>query len=564
MSLDNLTYIQKIILQNRIPEDSDINLFINNKLDFMHDLNKLKDIKKGSDLILQHMKNNNHIVSVTDYDADGINSAAVVHKSFTKLFNYSNFETIVNKRKYGNGINDTLAKNILECHKQNKIDLIITSDHASSDQDRLKILRDHGIDIVLTDHHQIPKNNYPKAANAFINPEREDCDYNMAISGCFVVFLVMVKCHYSLYGIKDINTFNELLPHVAVTTISDVMPLDIVINRYAVKTGLHVMNSLQDPRWGIIKNRLGIGGQYNYTEIGFKLAPLINTANRLDAEDIAFTMLTSDNIDEIKESVSVLLDLTSIRKSVQKKMLISAMEQVGVSRYKNSIVSLLDTNAHINGIVAAMVGNYFHKPAVCFLDSTDGIISGSGRGIVKDFDIYKAFGQINEEDSTIFIKYGGHKGAVGCSIHKDKLDRFKELFDYYSEQQLSKLPKFELKEDLELSGNLLNNGIVREIDRLAPYGQKWKEPIFKSKLKIKKYFKIQNMLKIVFVNSLNVEFQGLYFFNGFDGVNADNFRDMLNINKSYDVYYTPTLNNFANMISLQLNIKKIDIGVDNG
>ena len=552
----NLTDLQELIISNRLTDKSNIEEILNGNLELVKDLDSLKDVGKAGKLINQHMKDGSYIVNVVDYDCDGLNSGAVLDKCFRNQLEYKNVKTIPNKRKYGNGINNTILEQVLIEHNRKPIGLFITADHGSSDRKNIKVLRDHGIDVIVTDHHQIPKDNYPKDANVFINNQRDDSEYSKYVSGCFVAFLVMLATYREKHSSVDISKFDDIIPHVAVTTISDVMDLDLALNRHMVNKGTRLINSLKYPLWSILKKTLQITTLIDYHEISFTIAPLINTANRMNCEEIAFTMLTSNDNDVIYESIKKLMRISIHKRKVQKELLGNAMNQVKYSNNKHSAVVNLESDIAVNGIISAQLGSYFGVPSVCFIRGDNDVIKGSGRANIPRLSILDIFKHIQQEDETIIKKFGGHEGAAGCDIYKDKFELFKELFDKKAKELINKLPDTNIVYyDIKYDSNHLSPAIVRELDYIGPYGKSWSKPAILSSFRVKRIMNLGSLLKLNLANTNGGTFEAIYFFNRLDGITKDNCYELLR-DKKVDIIYNPTFNNFI-AVDFQLNIQNI-------
>lgn len=534
IEIEDISNLQRDIIANRISrynidKDSICKYYYNNlKLDL--ELDKLKDIDKAANLLKQHIESNNHIVIATDRDADGINAGCVLYIGLRDIFNVSKLECIVNRRKAENGMSKYVMDRIGNIHSNSKVDLVISSDHGSVDEPSWSTLKSMGIDSICTDHHQVDYNNYPNSATVFINNQRNDSEYFKDVSGCQIAFLLLVKTFILMYPDRDMRELNKLLPYVAITVISDVMSLDNVYNRYTVITGLQEMNSYKSPVWLAIKKLLDITGDITYKDIQLRIAALINTANRTHNEDVAFNLLTANDIGLAYEYGAKLNELNNVRKSVTFELTKVANKKVDLAEYSNSIVSDIDCNFAINGIVASNLGYRYKLPSICFLNNgyTEHL-AGSARAIVKDVSVLDIIKNINTEDNSILIKYGGHKEACGCSIHKDKLNIFKTLFDKYSKQQLDTIDRDDrYKIDKILDVNDINLITAYEVHSIGPYGKDWDEPLFLSMLTIDKIVNKYGIARITFNNNIYAE---VYESN----INLD-FNTLLPNDKFYVIY----------------------------
>ena len=209
-------------------------------------IGQLKDIDKAVRLILDHLNNGTHICVVTDYDSDGVNSAASLHWILSQhIKDKDMLSVIINRRATGNGFTSALIDRIMELHVKKPIGLIITADHGSANNDAFTIFKRAGIATLVTDHHQIPRGGYPDQATVFVNPQRDDSQYPKDISGCVVATLVGLRLWDAAGHLRPDNMSDSSLKnwrHVTlygmISTITDVMPLSSPHNRWWVTTGL--------------------------------------------------------------------------------------------------------------------------------------------------------------------------------------------------------------------------------------------------------------------------------------------------------------------------------------
>lgn len=561
----DFTELQKDILSHRLTDKNITNLdeYTSYKLNLTQNMYELKDLDKAGTIIAEHIKRGSIICSVTDKDSDGLGSAAVGHMAFINIFGYTpevNFFTLVSKRLEGNGITDPLYDKIMELHNRVKLDLIITADHGSSDEANIKRLEANGITVVLTDHHEIPKHNYPNSASVVINPQREDNTVMKTISGCFVLFMTLLATYDKLHGKIDIELFNPLLPFVALTTISDVMSLKEPLNRKVVQAGFNELNSLRNPLWLAMKTIFGINTSIDETEIGFKIAPMINTGNRMDKEELALSLLLSRDFNNATKYAKKFINLSKIRKEEQKRLFIEAELQIAELPYQNSIALLLKSDLAVNGIIAGQIGETYGRPTVCFIDNGSDFISGSARGIFDKFNIIEAFNKIYQIDNNIFVnkKYGGHKMAAGCSVHKSKLNDFRKLFDHCVAEQINihKMDK-SIYIDRYINGDDINPFMIQDLNRLRPYGKDWLYPTFATKLKVKYVNIYGSLIRFTFMTNTGNRLDGMYFINKHSTYNKSEFMEKIGNNVNVIVVYKPYMNNFNGNTSLQLNVVDI-------
>ena len=560
-----LTKLQDTILKDRVVLNNlsefgyTVNDLYNNNFNPLKNIDKLTDIHNAGAMIADAIKNEEHIVLVTDYDADGLSSAYVLNYTFENIFKYKNYTLVVNERIAGNGFNKILNANLMNIHNHNNIGLIITADHGSSDNKSFKELKEYGIGkIIVTDHHTIPKNDYPISADIVINPQRTECKYYKHVSGCFIAYIAMLATYNKLYGNYDVSKFDNTLPYVAISTISDVMPLDYAINRQVVRAGLIQLNKLQDPVMMALRKVCGIRHMITYKDIGFRIAPLLNTANRMGVEQLAKQLITATTFDLAFTYARSLNKYNIERKRVKKTLLRKAEEYYEKGHGEDGLIIVVESSVYINGIIAGIMGEKYQKPTICFLDTGDSVLPGSGRGILPGFDFNKLLVDINNEDPTVIVGFGGHKAAVGCSIYKNKLTRFAELYDKYSKTAIEALPQHEeVKKVITLPSKNISPSLHFELNQLAPYGMNWDEVLFSSEFTISDIRIFGGIAKLKLTTSDHRHYNTMYFFNGNPDITVDNITHMLPIGSQVNIVYTVSIGTYNNRISVNINIVTI-------
>lgn len=531
---------------------------IDTNLDYDYNIDNLKDVDKGAKLLKKHIDNNSLIILVTDSDCDGITSAVVLYKGLKDVFNVKNKNliTLVNRRKNGNGFNKELVDLIIEKNKERKIDLLIAADHGSNDNDIFKYLKENTeMDLIITDHHTIKK--YPTDADIFINPLREDSDFDKSISGCCVAFMLLLKTYKDYFKTSNYNDLNLLLPYVAISIITDCMDISLRYNRLLVKLGLRVMNSRKFIFWEILKSKLGIY-KYTETDIGMKIGPLINCGNCLNNEITIYKMLVEENINNIDNLIDKSMGLNNVRKELTNRYAKSVIDAIDVDATVCHIINV-EEDAIINGKVAANVGSTFNKPTVIFSeDKKSDCFIGSGRGIIRGLDILGIMHDIHKNDNDIFIKFGGHEGAFGCNIKKNKYEVFKDLFNKFIKEKYSNISDSDfIYPDAFIPAGEINIKLYEEQNKYAPFGINYEEPIYLSRLRLERVINMGSIVKILFSPiTFKNRIEGLYFFND-TFVTRDNIKDF--INQNVYVAYKLKMSNFRGSYNLTLHVIRMEL-----
>ena len=533
--------------------------YVNPKYDLLKDLNKLADIDKAADIIYKHIKNNSNILICSDLDCDGMTSAMTLYSFLKDVFKIKEdkLRVIINKRLHGNGFNPILVDRIKSLNNEFPIDLMITSDHGSVNeleyQDLKKVC---GFDIVVTDHHTVQYDIYPNTADAFVNPLRKDCDYFTEISGCTVAFLLMVYTYHKHCKKADIKHYYHIFPYPAISIISDVMSCELPLNRYIYRVGINYINRLQNINFLSYRNILDIPFIFTNNDIKMKLAPFINSANRTNIEQIGYDLLSSNDISVSKELAILVDNKNEIKKKEVREISNFILDNISEVEKDGGYCCIIDTQTAINGVVAARIGEKLKVPIICF--SGNEVLTGSCRGMLEGFDLLECLDKISQLDKDVIIKYGGHKSACGCAIHRDKFDTFKKMFYNVSKDMISKLDISKtISVDCEIPIHKVNPDLINIIRSVGPYGKDWEEPIFSSKAKFKYAIGMGSVARLCFQKGNKGQISGFY--NIPKGIT--DIKEHFVRNEEYTIIYNVDITSYNGVYDYSLNI--IDIIKEN-
>ncbi len=483
------------IIANRITDPNLVESILSPAVDVVPPLNRLVDSSKAAHIIYNHLIKGSNIVAITDSDSDGVSSAGIIFRSIIEYFNHDpeSLHILVNERKFGNGVNNEMVRRTSKIHDVRKVDLVITADHGSSDDERFKKLKEIGVeDIVVTDHHLLPTTGTLQNVDAFVNPQRPEDTFSPNISGCHVIFLVM-QLVYDLFKLNNHRLLKEdrlqfILPIMTNTILSDQMDMSDPINRYYLKEGLKELSNSNDSIWIALRELVEMDKEITEQTVSFLIAPLLNAANRTGKAYIAYEYLTAPDFHTALQKLKTLINLNNERKKTEAEMLSIANLGIKTYPYKNSIITLLPHGIGVAGLISQTIGDKLQVPAFTFVENNDGELSGSGRGIVPHVDLKLLLDVIKEKYPGIIIKGGGHKGAAGCTINAERLVEFMRHFD---EEIINQLADTELvikyEYDLEIPFGYIGEKLYNEIQKAGPYGRGYPNPIIKTECLLEKY-----------------------------------------------------------------------------
>lgn len=468
------SYISNLLGNRGIFNKEDADFFVYANWDDLRDPFSAKGMREAIELTRKEIEKGTKIKIFGDYDCDGVTSSSV---AITGLRNCNaNVSVRLPCRiTEGYGISMKAVKELIE----ENVGLIITVDNGIKSLEEIKYAMDNGIKVIVLDHHIIG-DKMPEA-NVVVDLHREDETFGYSdLAGVGVAFL-FVRALYKEFGIDD-EKAKELLDLVAIGTVADCVPLTGE-NRILVKEGLKVINSKNYNRKGILTiiRKNFMVGHVTSTDIGFKIAPVINAPGRLleKGADRAFRMVM--DIDGLgSEEAEFLMRINQERKELTIEGVSIADEYIenNISKDDKMIVIYLPNQPEgIIGLISGRVTEKYWKPSIVFTDDAHGGIKASGRSI-KKVDLYECLTSCG----ALFDKYGGHEQAAGMSMKIENLEKLREginifINDNYTEDDFVREDFYEI----EVEESELTNDFFEKLDMIEPCGVGNEKPIVKVK-----------------------------------------------------------------------------------
>ncbi|MGE0083680.1 MAG: single-stranded-DNA-specific exonuclease RecJ [Desulfococcaceae bacterium] len=471
------TRVTAAVLVNRnIVSESDIRGFTDFSLASIRPPFAIRDMDTAVLRIAAAISDHEKILIFGDYDADGVTATAVL----LEFLQYAGADVsyyIPHRTREGY---DIQTGHIFGYALPAQTDLIITVDCGSSRHEAVQAARDSGIDIIITDHHTI--DSIPPAV-AVVNPKRADCTAGFShLAGVGVVFtlLICLRKHLREKGFwkkirePNLKNFCDL---VALGTIADMVPLRFE-NRILSKVGLEMIRAGTRPGIRALAKVSGLKESCaDADDIGFRLAPRVNAAGRLNHAGMAVELLTTRDPKRAEELAQALDRLNRQRQDTEKQMtghILKYLEKYPEKLEKNTLV-LSDSRWHegVLGIVAAKLVNRFFRP-VLLISAKNGMGKGSGRSI-PGINLYDGLLQCAEH----LEKFGGHPMAAGFQIREDRIAGFREDFDTAIRNtghpgDISR----QITIDCELPFDEISDHLIDELESLQPFGEGNPEPLF--------------------------------------------------------------------------------------
>lgn len=428
-----------------------------------HDPYLLTGMDIAVNRIHQAIENKEPILIFGDYDADGVTSTSVMMLTLKELGAIVDFY-IPNRFTEGYGPNEPAFRHAHE----SGVKLIITVDTGISAVHEASVLKNLGVDLIITDHHE-PGPILPEAL-AVIHPKLPGSSYPFKeLAGVGVAF----KLSQALLG----QLPEHLLEFVAIGTIADLVPL-VDENRYLVKRGLKKIRSSSRSGIKALCKQAGIEQQTIDEEtIGFTIGPRINAVGRLDSADPAVHLLLSEDLDEAEMLAEEIDSYNKERQRIVSSIADEAIQQVNdfypIGENSVIVVGQEGWNAGVVGIVASRLVEAFYRPTIVLsFDREKGIAKGSARSI-EGFDLFKNLSTCRE----ILPHFGGHPMAAGMTLKLEDVDELRSRLNELAVNQLSEEDFIPITVvDLEMSIKDIQLNALEELQLLAPFGTSNKKP----------------------------------------------------------------------------------------
>lgn len=433
-----------------------------NKANF-YDPFLMKGMKETVDRLRTAIKNKEKVVIYGDYDADGVCATAILalYLSSQGLDVYAH---IPNRVGEGYGLNEESLGNIIE-----KVlpDLIVTCDCGISCYNEVNFVMDLGVDIIVTDHHEIG-DKIPECV--VVNPKQEDCSYpyNMLCGAG-----VALKIVHAMGGEEDMEDYLDL---ACVATIADLVPL-LDENRLIVQLGLKQLAKGRNIGLRELFANLDIKTPTS-SEIAYKIAPRINAAGRVGDAFRAFRMLTEKDVDTVRGIIDE-INLDNLkRKELCDEMYEEAVGDLAMEDMVNSKAILLSHPSWekgITGIVAARLTNDYNRPTFIMVNSGDG---KTYKGTCRSIDGINVH-ELLSHCSDCLIEFGGHNQAAGFSIYEQNIPLFKAKVNDYLKNVDQKIYIPTVKYDLDLDESDITIGLVKAFEMIEPVGNNNNRPLIR-------------------------------------------------------------------------------------
>ena len=452
--------ITKILISRGFDDETKIDRFLNVDEKQLNDPFLLRNMDVLCNRIKLAINRNESIVVFGDYDVDGISASYILWDHLKSL--HANVNYFLPCR-IADGYGLTIST-INEVNKRFNPSLIVTVDCGISCKEEIEYAKSLGIEIIVTDHHEIPEN----APDVFVNAKFEEQDYPYrSLCGAGLALKIV-------HALSGFEASKKYLPVAAIATIADIVPLTDE-NRAIVKLGLDLENDLPKGLKKLIKN-CGISS-LSAKEISFKVAPKINAPGRMGDPDLAMKIYVEQDENKIDKIIDEIFEINEKRQQICNEMYDECMEMIKNYDLKNKKIIILKSEKQdkgLLGIIAARITGEFGRPSIIF-NEDNGALKGSCRSI-EGINCVKLF----EFTSKFLEGFGGHAMAGGVSLKLENFQGFCDACDAFLDNaEFDRCFTTEKGFDLEVNINKLNLQFAKQLLLLEPTGCENKLPIFK-------------------------------------------------------------------------------------
>ena len=542
----NVSPIVAAILTSRgYDTEESANKFLNPKYEHLHEPNLLKGMETAVHRILQAIENKEKILIWGDYDVDGTTGTTVLRKALEILGAETGFH-VPHRFTEGYGINIPM----LEKAKERDYKLVISVDCGITSFEPVAWAKENGLDFIITDHHLAKEKGNPDAF-AVINPNQEGCEYpDKNLAGVGVAF----KLAHALLREKGRE---KIVPHflkvVAIGTVADVMNLTGE-NRAIVSIGLQDLPKTVNYGLKALMEVSDCRAEMTSYHIGFRIAPRINAAGRMDAARNVVELLEADSFERAKELAEYLNNKNLERQKVQLDITQKALlESDGVTDKNFVVVSGKNWHRGVIGLAASRIAEKLYRPTIVISVDDEGMGHGSARSI-SDYHLLKGL----DSCADLFENYGGHAAAAGMRIKEENIPLLQEKMDKHATKKLTDedlTPK--VKIDANVSSSTLGLQLVEELKQLEPFGMGNPKPVFATSdliISDEPWVMKEKHLKLKLADEDGKQFEAVWW----DGVEKSKDKGV-GIDQIVQIAYTPEENNWKGNRNLQLIIKDIKV-----
>ncbi|MCY4046242.1 MAG: single-stranded-DNA-specific exonuclease RecJ [Cellvibrionales bacterium] len=546
--------IQHILSNRGIREDHQLA----QGLDQLTDPFLMKGMRLAVDRLVEAKAQQEKIVIMGDFDADGATSTALLMRAFQDLgFNAVSF-FVPDRFTFGYGLSEQAVDAVFT---QQTPDLLITVDNGISSIDGVKKANSLGLDVIVTDHH-LPAQTLPNAL-AIVNPNQPDCPFpHKTLAGVGVAFHLLIALRKALKEAGEpIVNLAQYLDLVALGTVADLVPLDFC-NRILVSQGLKRIRAGKTCEG--IKQLLAVSKKDHRltvsSDLSFSVAPKLNAAGRLEDMTQGIMLLLTDSEGFAADLAADLSQLNIERRQIETKMQDEAeaiLAELNIDEStlpKGLCLYHPDWHQGVVGLVASRLKEKYHRPVIIFAEDDEGHLKGSGRSITG-IHLRDLLASMDAKNPSMIKAFGGHAMAAGLTLSSNNHDAFKKSFSEALDSVSESHFQASWLSDGAIASKDFHLYTAKQIRDLLPWGQGMPEPLFDNTFVLKQFRVVgEKHLKLTLASQDNPSqlLEAIWFF-------YDETIELIK-DRSYHCVYRLQVNYFRDNETLQLQIEQMVSG----
>ncbi len=458
--------ILKILLNRGIKGRDEIFKYLYGTMEHLVDSFEINEMGKGVDRVIQALENNERIIIWGDEDADGMTATAILYKFLKDIrANVSYF--IPSRSEHGIGLNEK----VIDYYADKGVNLIITVDCGISDVDEVDHANARGVDVIVTDHHNITHTSLPNAV-ARINPVISKNDKYSGAGVAFRFAEAIAKKYLNLSSSQFYSVQKELVMIAAFGTIADKVPL-VGDNRIIVKRGIEIFKEHGFCITKVISKLLDTTIIDNFQAIHNFIIPIISSSKSVKGKVQIINVLVSNDGNSYQKEIIDLYKKSSEWQSNAKEIFNSYMVKLDMEKFGKIIIIQGNTDRMYSGYVASKIKDITNKPVI-IITPNNGDFVAEGR-CPKYFDLAMMFKSM----SDLFDNFGGHKYAAGFTIKKEKVSDFIERANRYAEENISEEDLISnITIDAKIDIKDMSNSVFKTARIMSPFGEGNQPPVF--------------------------------------------------------------------------------------
>ncbi|MCV6636745.1 single-stranded-DNA-specific exonuclease RecJ [Candidatus Albibeggiatoa sp. nov. NOAA] len=555
---------QRVLASRQIQQAQDLDYSLKHLLPY----HSLTGIQQTVNLLYEALYYQHKILIVADYDADGATSCALAVKALQAMGAKNVSFLVPNREIHGYG----LSPDIVELAQPQQPDLLITVDNGIVSFRGVEAAQQCGMKVLITDHH-MPADSLPNA-NAIVNPNQpQDSFDSKNLAGVGVIFYVMSALRSFLrqhhwFEYHQIPEFNptSVLDLVALGTVADVVVLD-KNNRILVEQGLRRIRADQCSVGirALVKASACNQAQISTSDLGFRVAPRLNAAGRMDDMTYGINCLLCEDDETAKQYAENLSHFNEERRYVESEMELEAADKLAELSQQDLPygLCLLEPHWHqgVIGLLASRIKDKFNRPTIVFTSAVNDELRGSARS-VRGVHIKDVLERIAAQYPDMLSKFGGHAMAAGLSMPSQYYEQFSQAFDTEVRQLLTEDDLLgEVYSDGELQALDFTLTLAEQLRHVVPWGQGCVEPLFDGEFQVQEWFVLKEKhLKMTVspITDSSVELEAIVFNISKKGIEIKDWAHSADTKKLHLVYKLD-VNQFRGKKRLQLLIEEIEI-----